>query len=169
MGIAPPMTHGKANAVIGRQGTHIAFPDKVSMPFARLDSRKLHHESSTSTAAYLATSSTPSFSNSVFMTMSVSTSSVKELPQIRGQSAHGVFGITYQQAERKQSRSPKATRTLRIEYGGRVIEWNLENARLNLSRLRNYIRSAFFIEDQRQFSILYGPPLVKTNVPMDMH
>ncbi|KAK9312452.1 transcription factor Vhr1-domain-containing protein [Lipomyces starkeyi] len=92
------------------------------------------------------------------MPMSVSTSSVKILPQIKRQSTFQLYGITYQQPE-QQSRSPKATRTLCIEYGGRVIEWNLEDARLNLSRLQNYIRSAFFIEDQTQFSILYKPAI----------
>ncbi|KAK9481686.1 transcription factor Vhr1-domain-containing protein [Lipomyces starkeyi] len=97
MGIAPRMTQGRG------------FPDKVSI-FAGLGSHKLHHEPSTSTTAYLATFSPPSFSNSVFIPISVSTSSVK---------------------------------------------WILEDACLNLSRLQNYIRSAFFIEAQTQFSILY--------------
>ncbi|KAK9328758.1 transcription factor Vhr1-domain-containing protein [Lipomyces starkeyi] len=90
------------------------------------------------------------------MVISVSTSSVKVLPQIKRQSAYGVYGITYQPSE-QQSRSPQANTNLCIEYGGRVIEWNLEDVRPNLSRLRNYIRSAFFIEDQTQFSILYKP------------
>ncbi|KAK9482346.1 transcription factor Vhr1-domain-containing protein [Lipomyces starkeyi] len=92
------------------------------------------------------------------MTASLKSPAVKVFPQIKRQSAFQLYGITYQQAE-QQSRSPKATRTLCIKYGERVIEWNLEDACLNLSRLQNYIRSAFFIEDQTQFSILYKPAI----------
>ncbi|KAK9428090.1 transcription factor Vhr1-domain-containing protein [Lipomyces doorenjongii] len=91
------------------------------------------------------------------MPMSVSTSSVMTLPQINRQSVYGEYGITYHHQVEQRSPSPNATRTLRIECDGRVIEWNSGDARLNLSRLRNYIRSAFFIDEQRQFSILYKP------------
>ncbi|KAK9249116.1 transcription factor Vhr1-domain-containing protein [Lipomyces tetrasporus] len=110
-------------------------------------------------AAFLTPSSQPSVSNSVSMPMALSTSSVKSLPQIGKQSAYGIYGTTYQQDE-QQSRSPSTPRTLRIECGGRAIQWNLEDEHLNFSRLQNYIQSAFFIEDERQFRIQYKPAIL---------
>ncbi|KAK9495127.1 transcription factor Vhr1-domain-containing protein [Lipomyces doorenjongii] len=131
--------------------------DTSVMPsFSALNSPLSLKSSSSTPAIYFSPSSQPSINNSVSTSISLASSSVKSLPQIREQSSYGMYGTTSQQAD-QQLRSPRAPKTLRIECGARVIQWNLEDEHLNFSRLQNYIQSAFFIEDERQFSIRYKP------------
>ncbi|KAK9329698.1 transcription factor Vhr1-domain-containing protein [Lipomyces starkeyi] len=131
--------------------------DTSVMPsFSALNSPLPLESSSSTPPIYFSTSSQPSISNSVSTSISLAASSVKSLPQIREQSSYGMYGTTSHHAD-QQLCSPRAPKTLRIECGARVIQWNLEDEHLNFSRLQNYIQSAFFIEDERQFSIRYKP------------
>ncbi|KAK9389311.1 transcription factor Vhr1-domain-containing protein [Lipomyces mesembrius] len=128
----------------------------VMPSFSALSSPLSLKSSSSTSGIYFSSSSQSSISNSVSTSISLASSSVKSLPQIREQSSYGMYGTTSQNAD-QQLRSPRAPKTLRIECGARVIQWNLEDEHLNFSRLQNYIQSAFFIEDERQFSIRYKP------------
>ncbi|KAK9375163.1 transcription factor Vhr1-domain-containing protein [Lipomyces chichibuensis] len=119
--------------------------------------------SSSTPAIYFSPSSQPSISNSVSTSTPLAASSVKSLPQVREQSSYGMYGTTFQPADQQLS-SPRAPKTLRIECGARVIQWNLEDEHLNFSRLQNYIQSAFFIDDERKFSIRYKPAVYRNKI-----
>ncbi|KAK9239313.1 transcription factor Vhr1-domain-containing protein [Lipomyces kononenkoae] len=109
----------------------------------------LRSSSSTATA-YCSPSPQPSLNNPVNASMPSATLSDKSLSHIRTNSSYGVYTTT------GQLPSPRTgPKTLRIECSGRVIQWHLDDEHLNFSRLQNYIQSAFFIEDERQFSMRY--------------
>ncbi|KAK9365793.1 transcription factor Vhr1-domain-containing protein [Lipomyces kononenkoae] len=107
-------------------------------------------------SVYCSSSSPPLSANNPASMPAATLSDKKSLQQILAQPSYGIYTTTSQQTD-QQLRSPRAPKTLSIGYAGSVLQWHLDDERLNFSRLQNYIQSAFFIEDERQFTIRYKP------------